>query len=72
MHRNRPANSLFDGPVTTLISVPCILVDVLSRAHTKKGGGSLNDLKSAISVGRFSRDGAASTAVKGLNSNISN
>ena len=38
----------------------------------RRGGGSLNDLKSAISVGRFSRDGAASTAVKGLNSNISN
>ena len=34
-------------------------------AHAKRGK-SLNDLKSGTSIGRFSSDGAASTAVKGL------
>ena len=34
-----PANSIFDGPVTNLLSIQCILIDVLSRAHAKGGGG---------------------------------
>ena len=40
-------------------------VEVLSRANAKSGK-SLNDFKFGPSVGRFSSDGAASTAVKGL------
>ena len=36
------------------------------------GGGSLNDFKSGTSVGRFSSDGAASRAVKGLNNLVPN
>ena len=43
----------------------CILVEVLSRAHVKRGK-SLNDFKFGTSTGRFSSAGAASTAVKGL------
>ena len=31
------------------------------------GGGSLNDFKSGTVIGRFANDGAASTAMKGLN-----
>ena len=65
MHANTPANSIFDGPVATLHSALCVLVDVLSRVHAKRRK-SLNDFKFGTSVGRFSRDGAASTAVKGL------
>ena len=66
MHAYTPENSIFDGPITTLLSVLCILVEVLSRTHAKKGK-SLSDFKSGTSIGRFSSDGAASrTAVKGL------
>ena len=43
----------------------CILVEVLSRAQVKRGK-SLNDFKFGASVGRFSSEGAASKAVKGL------
>ena len=59
----------FDGPVTTLLSVLYILVEVFSRAHAKTGK-SLNHFKFGTSVGRFSSDGAASMAVKGLNSYV--
>ena len=59
------ANSTFDGPITILLSVLCILVEVLSRAQAKSGK-SLNDFKFGTSIGRFPSDGAASTAVKGL------
>ena len=65
MHRNTPANSIFNGPITILLSTLCILVEVLSRVLAKREK-SLNDLESGTSTGRFSSDGAASTAVKGL------
>ena len=52
-------------PVTTLLSVLCVLVEVLSRARAKSGE-SLNGFKFGTSVSRFSSDAAASTAVKGL------
>ena len=61
MHTYAPTNSILDGPVTDLLSVLCILVEVPSRAHAKRAK-SLDDFK----FGRFSSDGAASTAVKGL------
>ena len=66
MHTYTPANSIpADGPITNRLSVLCILVEVLSRVHANRGK-SLNDFKFGTSVGRFSSDGAASTAVKGL------
>ena len=34
-----PADSIFDGPVTSLLSILWILIAVISRAHTKGGGG---------------------------------
>ena len=43
----------------------CVLVEVPSRAHAKRGK-RLNDFKCGTSIGCFSSDGAASTAVKGL------
>ena len=45
------ASSIFDGPVTTLLSVLCILVDVLSRVHAKRGEVP-NDFKFGTSIGR--------------------
>ena len=39
MHTYKLANSVFDGPITNLLSVLCILIEVLSRAHAKGGGG---------------------------------
>ena len=32
-----PADSIFDGPVTNLLSILCILIEVLSRAHAEGG-----------------------------------
>ena len=67
MHAYTPANSILDGPVTNLLSMLWILIEVLSRVYAKTGK-SLNDFKFGTSLGRFSNDGPASTAVKGLRS----
>ena len=60
-----PANSIFDGPITKLLSVLCILIEILSRGHAKRGKG-LNDFKFGTFIRPFTSDGAASMAVKGL------
>ena len=60
-----PADNVFDGPVTSLLSTLCILIEILSPAHAK-GEKSLNDFKFGTFAGRFPSDGAASMAVKGL------
>ena len=65
MHTYTPANSIFDGPIATRLSILCILVEVLSPAHAKREE-SHNDFKFASSIGRFQSDCAVSTAVKGL------
>ena len=39
MHTYTPANSISDGPITNLLSILCILVEVFSRAHAGDGGG---------------------------------
>ena len=65
MHTYKLANRIADGPITTLLSVLCIWVEVLSRAHANRGQ-RVNDLSLGTSIGRFPRYGAASTAVKGL------
>ena len=70
MHLYTPENSLFDGPVTNLLSVQCSLVEILSRGHAK-GAKSLNDLKFGTVVGRFASGTLASIAVKGLRQAIS-
>ena len=62
-----PENSVFDGPIANLLSVMCILLEVLSPARVK-GGGSLNDFKFSTFVGRFPSDRLVSMAVKGLKS----
>ena len=61
------ANSIFGGPITNLLSILCILIE-LSRCHVKRGGGggSFNDFKFGIFIGRFPNDCAASMAVKEL------
>ena len=65
MHTCTPANSISDGPITNLLSILCVLIEVLSRAHAAEEI-SLNDFKFATFIGRFPSDGAASMAVKGL------
>ena len=60
-----PATSIFDGPITNLLSILCILIEIVSRARAK-GGKSLNDFKFGTIVGRFQSDGVASMAMKGL------
>ena len=65
MHTYKLANSIFDGPITTLLSILCILVEIFSPAHVKMGK-SLNGFKFGTSIGRFLSDSAANMAVKGL------
>ena len=65
MHTDTSANSIFDGPITNLLSTMCILIEILSCAHAKRGKG-LNDFKFGTFIGRFQSDGAASMAVKWL------
>jgi len=60
-----PKNSIFGGPITSLLSVLCTLVEVLSRAHVKRQE-VLNDFKFGIFIARFPNDNATSMAVKGL------
>ena len=55
----------FDSPVTNLLSILCILIDISSRAHAK-GKKDLNVFKFGTFVGRFPSDGETSMAVKGL------
>ena len=61
-----PANSIFDGPLTNLLSILCILIEVLSCAHAKGNKKGLNDFKFGTFVRHFQSDGVASRAVKGL------
>ena len=65
MHTYTAENSIFDSPVTNLLSVIRILIEIISRAHAK-GGESLRGFKFGTFVGRFLSDGAASMAVEGL------
>ena len=60
-----PANSISDDPITTLLSVLCILTEVLSLAHVK-GKKVLNDFKLGTFIDHFQSDNATSMAVKGL------
>ena len=52
MHLSTPAKSIFDGPITNLLSVLCILTEVLSGVHAKGGVGcgGLNDLQFFVSL----------------------
>ena len=56
-----------DGPATNLFSVLCILIQILSHAHTKgEEEKNINSFKLGAFIGRLLSDGAASMAVKGL------
>ena len=68
MYIYTPANSIFDGPIRNPLSILSILIEVLSRAHAERGK-SLNDFQFGTCICRSLSDGAASTAVKGLNLN---
>ena len=59
------ANSTSDGPITTLLSILCILIEVRSGAHAKRKKG-IYDFKFGTFIGRFPNDGVGSVAVKGL------
>ena len=48
-----------------LLSTLCILIEILSRAHDKRGK-SLNDFTFGTFISRFPSDGAACMAMKGL------
>ena len=65
MHTYTPANSIFDGPISNLLSILCSLIEIISRALAK-GWGSFNDFKFGTFIGHFQSDAAACMAVKGL------
>jgi len=57
-----PENSVFGGLITNLLSILCILVEVISRAYAN-GEKSLNGFKFGTFIRRFPSDGAASMPV---------
>ena len=59
----KSANSVFDGPVTNLLPILWILIEILSCAQ---GGKTLMISSLALSLVDFPRDGVAGVAVKGL------
>ena len=66
MHTYTPAKSiLFDGTATNLLSILCILIEVLSCVHAK-GEKGINDFKFGTCFGHFKSDSVASTPVNGL------
>ena len=65
MNTYTPANSIFGGPITNLLSILCILIQVLSLAH-EKGRKSLNDFKFGTFAARFPSDTMANMVMKGL------
>ena len=67
MHTHTPPNSISDDPVTNLLSLLCILIEILSRADVKGAKKALMVSNLAFFIGRFQTDPAASMAVKGLN-----
>ena len=66
MHINTPVNSIFDGPITSLLSMLRILIEILSCAHEKEG---VNGLKFGTFIGCFPSDSMASMTMKGLKPN---
>ena len=68
MHTYTPADSIFDGPITNLVSILCISVEILSRVYARDwgGGGGHNGFRFGAFIGHFPSDGAGSMAVKGL------
>ena len=59
------SDSIFDGLVINLLSILCILIEILSRAPAK-GQKSHNDFRFGIPFGRFPRDDSERLAAKGL------
>ena len=59
------ANGIFDGPITNLLSILRILIEIFSRAHLK-GEKALMVSPLSTCTGRFPSDGEASMTVKGL------
>ena len=55
MHTYTAGNSIFDGPITSLLSVSSILKEIISRAHAK-GGRSVSGFKFGTFVCRFPSD----------------
>ena len=54
VHTYSPANSIFDGLITNLLSILCILIEVLSHARVK-GKKGLHDFKFGVFTGCFPR-----------------
>ena len=41
VHTYPPPNSIFDGPITHLLSILCTLIEIMSGAHARGGEKSL-------------------------------
>ena len=73
MHTFTPPKSISDGPIINLLSILSILIEILSRhVPMRRGQKGFNGLvlKFGTFTGLFPSDGAASTAVNGLNTCI--
>ena len=65
VHTYMPANSIFDGPITNLLSTLCSFIEIFSHAHAK-GEKSLSGFRFGTFMECFQSDGVANVAVKGL------
>ena len=65
MHTYTSENSIFDGHITNLPSILCILIEVLPCAHANRKK-NLNDFKFGTFIGCFLSEGMVSMAAKGL------
>ena len=68
MYTYTPANSISDGPITTVFNAVQFVKKKKSFYLSCERGERLNDFRFGTLIGRFRSDGAASMSVKGLRS----
>ena len=51
--RDMPGNGIFSGPITSQLSMLCVLIKVLSQSIAKKKTKKLEGLKVHTFIGRF-------------------
>ena len=66
MHTYTSPNSIFDVPIATLLSILCLLMEILHLLMSR-GQKSLNGFTFGTFICHFPCDSAASMAVEGLN-----
>ena len=56
VHTYTPANNIFDGPITNLLSILCVLIETF-HVVLRRRGKNIDGFKFGIFIGRFPSDG---------------